>query len=404
MKSLRAVVLMLALALSAGAQTIGDSVRLDSPSAQGVPVHPAAGDPSFVRWANGTVGRVTAIDQPSGWFRIESSGSIGWVVKRYLTVIADDPDPDELGTEILAYVVGTWNLEHFKDGATRGFPENTNGGPSYPSRIDADFARIAEIIRNQLFAKVLVLNEINGRSGTKQSDELDRPLTHLGMGWAYELTSAGHSQRIAILYDSRFARKESCTEITVAEQDIEGKDVFERDPIACLFTFLDATGQARNDLIVVGVHLASGQHLVQNHNTAMGILRDRVNQAIANGTFPSGERDVLIGGDLNASRYDTKLENFWVNFDSARLDLATLAPVDGTEYPPTRLAGVPLHPKSQIDYLIASKRTGGLFEEIVQVVAHVHYELLLGGFDDFRQHVSDHIPVTVRIKVVPDVD
>lgn len=388
------------------AQNVGDTVRLESTNSAGVPVHPAAGDQSYFRWPNGTVAVVRAIDPVTRWFRVESSGGVGWVTKSYLTVIPTEPDSEieAPGNEIQTYVVGTWNLEHLRDGASRGFPENTYGGPSYGPRTNADYQRIALTITSQLFAKILILNEINGRSGSTRSDEVDRLLGFLGNNWAYELTTSGRSQRIAILYDTSAVRRDNCTEFTVAEQRIQGKDVFERDPLACMFTFLDDNAQPKNDLMVVALHLASGQALNQNHNAAMTILRDRLHQAFTDGSFPAGERDILIGGDLNASRYDNAQEDFWEGYDNHRFNFVTLAPRDGTEYPATRLAGVPLYPRSQIDYLIASGTTSGLTEELVQSVAHVHLELITAGFDEFREHVSDHIPVTVRIRVVPDDD
>lgn len=116
--------------------------------------------------------------------------------------------------------------------------------------------------------------------------------------------------------------------------------------------------------------------------------------------FPSGERDVLLAGDLNASRYDSHQEGFWSNFDPNGFRFKTLSPEDGTEYPGTRLAGVPLFPRSQIDYLLASGSVGGLTDELVQLVGHVHTELLPANCNDFRRRFSDHLPVTVRIMVI----
>ena len=127
-----------------------------------MPVHPAAGDVSYVRWANGTVGTVTAVDPGTGWLRVESSGKTGWVTARYLTVLAVDPEDEPPSAEIPSYVVGTWNLEWFKDGAVRGFPEYNNGGPKYGSRTESDYQRIAQVIRDQLLANILILNEISG--------------------------------------------------------------------------------------------------------------------------------------------------------------------------------------------------------------------------------------------------
>lgn len=244
------------------------------------------------------------------------------------------------------------------------------------------------------------MNEINGQTDT-QSVDLDRLAGFLGGHWEYELTASGRRLRVAILYDTRSVRRENCVEFTVARQEIDRKDVFARDPIACLFTFLDASGQPMNDLIVVGLHLASGQRNVRNHNAAMAILANRIDQALTDGTFPAGERDILIGGDLNASRYDNRVENYWIGYQVNGIDFVTLSPANGPDYPGTRLAGVPLFPRSQIDYLLASS---GLSEELVHSLAHVHEELLLAGFDEFREHMSDHIPVTVTIPVAPDDD
>ena len=56
-----------------------------------------------------------------------------------------------------SYVVGTWNLEHFHDGARRGFPES-----SISARKNSDYEFVASIIKN-LDIKLLILEEINGR-------------------------------------------------------------------------------------------------------------------------------------------------------------------------------------------------------------------------------------------------
>jgi hypothetical protein len=133
--------------LSAGtlaAQAVGDSVVLQASHSAGVPVHPAAGDPTYVRWPNGTEGRVTAIDSPTGWRKVRANGVTGWVIQRYLAlVVAEVEEPEAPANELLTYVIGTWNLEHFHDDVTRGFPENAYPipGPTYlpnPGRIQGD--------------------------------------------------------------------------------------------------------------------------------------------------------------------------------------------------------------------------------------------------------------------------
>jgi endonuclease/exonuclease/phosphatase family metal-dependent hydrolase len=386
------------------AQVIGNRVRLESQNAQGVPVHPAAGDNSFGRWANGTIGHVVAIDAATGWIQVESATKRGWVTRTYVTVIPPDPEePDPTGPEVATYGVGTWNLEHFRDGASRGFPENTDGGPTYSSRTTADLERIADTIKTDLRAQILILNEINGMTNQTKSAEMDRLVAIAGPTWQYRITRSGVAQRIAIMFDTTSVRLGTCQELALPEERVQDADIFFRDPLACSFTFLDGV-QTRNDLVVVGLHLAANQNLVTNHNRAMAVLRRRLTTLFSDGTFPNAERDVLIGGDFNANRYDNKIEDFWTGFDSTGFQFRTLSPEDDELYPGTRLAGVPLFPRSKIDYLIGSARAGGIADELVQLEAEVHEHLLGNGFDDFREHVSDHLPVSVRVRITADTD
>jgi endonuclease/exonuclease/phosphatase family metal-dependent hydrolase len=134
------------------------------------------------------------------------------------------------------------------------------------------------------------------------------------------------------------------------------------------------------------------------------LLATKVQNVTSDGTFSSGERDVLIAGDFNASRYDNYLENLWTNLSPTRFNFRTLSPDDGEEYPGTRLAGVPLAPTSQIDFILASARAQGLVDELAEPFAQVRVDLLPSDFSLFRRHLSDHIPVTIRIRLVPDDD
>lgn len=383
-------------------QVVGDQVKMESTNPLGPPVHPAAGNNSFVRWANGTMGVVTAVDAATGWLQVRANGQSGWVVRTYLTVLATEPE-QPTPAEIPFVVVGTWNIEYLADDKTRGFPENGQGGPSYAPRTLDDYRYIAEIITSKLFARVLVLNEINGKNdGT--SAEMDRLVGCLGPTWKYRQGTSGGSQRITVLHDSSVARLVKWVEVTVPEVEIQKSDIFARDPVLGKFLLLDASGKPKNDFVVVGVHLASGQQLNTNHNAAMGTLRTLLKELIATDPDLVGERDVLIMGDFNASRYDAKQEDFWTGYDSDGFNFRTLSPDDAEDYPGTRLAGVPLIPQSRIDYILASGQAGGMLDHIVQLVAQVHTELLPDVFTEFRRRASDHLPVTARVLVTQDDD
>ena len=396
--------ILLSLVSSVFGQQVGDAVRLASPTSAGVPVHPAPGDNSYVRWDNGTIGIVSEIDDSTGWYHISSADRNGWVTKKYLSIVPGGPDEESSeGQEILSYLVGTWNLECFQNGVSRGFPENTHGGKTYPPRTGEDIRYIADIIETRIGAGLLVLCEI-GAGDNGRSDEMDALVSFLGSEWVYELSKSGLKQHVAILYDSRKFRKEACKELEVPETKVQGSDILVRDPLVGMFACLDGDGNRKNDFIVAAVHLASGQDLKANHNEAMKVLSEQINQALTDGTFPQEENDILIMGDFNASRYDTHRENFWTDYRVNNLPFLTLASESLEDYFCTRLGGNPLLPKSPIDYILASEGPGGMTSVLVQLMAHVHSELLTIGCEEFRSKVSDHLPVTVRIQVRNDDD
>lgn len=392
------------LAGSAAAQQVNDAVELSSSNQAGVPVHPADGEPGYVRWPNGTRGKVTAIGTQTGWRCVESNGKTGWVTSSYLTILPPaGTDPEDPAEEMESIVIGTWNLEWLHNGKNRGFPEYTRGGPTYGPRTDSDYRLLAETIRDRLMAGILVLSEINGATPAR-SNELDRLIRELGGRWGYYLAPSPGQQRLAVLFDSNAAICSRCLEMEVPNRKIQGKDIFDRNPLVCSFTLTDQDQAGRNDLLLVAVHLASGQDLNANHDTAMAVLSRTLEKMMRDGTFKQAERDVLIAGDFNASRYDNKPESLWTGTSPGYFQFRTLSPENGEDYPGTRLAGVPLAPVSQIDYIMVSACAGGLTEEIAEPSARVRTDLLPADFNEFRKHLSDHIPVTVKVRITADRD
>jgi endonuclease/exonuclease/phosphatase family metal-dependent hydrolase len=400
-------VLLLALGPSpARPQAVGDRVRLVE-RAIGVPGHPSPGNPGVShRFPGGTTVTVTAIDAATGWFQVEdANANAAWITRTYIAqVVPAAPTPSGL-----CYPVGTWNLEWFHAAKTRGFPENTQGGPTYPARTPNDLTAIAAALRDALGIRILILNEINGEDREVEGEvqprsaELDALVRELDPAFQYLIARSGNAQRVALLWDSRQVRLNAAAEIVVPPTIVQGKDLFARDPLMAHFTLLHE-GQPQNDLLVVGIHLAAGQHLTRNHDAAMALLLRKLAEARAEGTvLPAGEFDVLIGGDLNASWYDDKPERLFDDLNT--VEWAVLA---GPNYPATRLAGVPLAPRSHLDYLIVTRKTptrsGLLGEEIAAAEATVHQALAHGDWDTFRRVFSDHFPVTTCVGVMADND
>jgi hypothetical protein len=249
-------------------------------------------------------------------------------------------------------------------------------------------------------ARLLTLQEINGRgtSGTT-SDEMDELIAALGGSYRYQVARSGNTQRVAFLWDEEFVRINQIFEINIPNQEIQNSDIFARNPFLVHATLLES-GQPRNDFIFVGLHLASGQHLTQNHDAAMDRLIAELNSLEgSNAVFPAGEEDILIGGDLNASWYDTNVEEF---FSELKSNGWRVMARQGNGYPSTRVNG------SQIDYLIATHQTGsfrGLIrDEIEDDEAIVFQGLAWNGRFRYRDVYSDHFPVTTCVTIREDTD
>jgi endonuclease/exonuclease/phosphatase family metal-dependent hydrolase len=391
---------------SCEAQEVGDRVLLVE-RAIGVPGHPAPGNPGVShRLPGGTTVTVRARDPSTGWYQIEDDvGNTAWITRTYIErVVTGGAAPSDL-----CYTVGTWNLEHFHDGKNRGFPETLWGGPSYPARTANDLTALAAVIRDSLDAKILILNEVMGEEREVEgelhhrSEEMDDLLAQLGPSFQYVITQSGRAQRVVLLYDTRYVRLNAAAEIEIPRIVVQGSDIFYRDPLIGHFTFL-YDGEPKNDLLVVGLHLISDQEKTRNHDAAMARLLRELDMARADGTvLPTAEFDILLGGDLNASRYDNDIEQFFTDLDTGNWKVLA-----GDIYPATRLSGVPLEPRSQIDYLIVTRNTpeqsGLLGEEISTSEASVHQELAQGDWQTFRRVFSDHFPVTTCVRVTEDND
>ena len=387
------------------AQSVSDCYTLKASSGLGIPLHPASGDRAVSgRLDDGTVAKIITVGSDAGWFEIKSGDVSGWIITKYLGNKVNCPGTTTSTLSVPSigeYVIGAWNLEWFDMEKGRGFPENTNGGPHIPARTHQDFLTVASIIE-ELGAKILVLEEISANSVGK-SQTLDSVIAILGnSNFAYIAGTTGGEQHIAILYDKRNVTLNSSCEFDLPEKKVDNKNLFDRQPLGAHFAFTP-NGQQKNDIFVVGVHLASGQQNKKNHDEAMKQIVEKIDKIRTDGEcLPSNEQDVVIMGDFNANRFDTYQEKFWDDMEKKSWDVLA----DNPTYPTTRLSGVPLAFKdSKIDYIIVSKGQKGLQgEEVNQTEATVHQELVKNSPDNFRKFASDHVPVTIKVKVMDDTD
>ena len=389
-------------------QAVGDCVRLRAFSQLGVPLHAGSGEHGVsARLPDQTIAKIDALDSENGWLLIRSGGQSGWIIRKYVDAVVACAESPPLPAAGLTYRVGCWNLEHCNPGSTRGFPENTRGGPTFEPRTLSDFESIAGMIE-AIDAKLLLLSEIGGEDDVDDDGGavalapcLDELVSVLGSAnYDYAIGSAGGKQRLAIFYDRRCVRLNTVCETDFPLVKVQGKALFDRQPLIAHVTLLHE-GREMNDLVVVAVHLASGQHLTENHDRAMELVQSWLDSERPTGTcFPENEFDVFIAGDFNANRFDDREEECWDQMEADGWDV--LADV-GDDYPATRLSGVPLESRdSKIDYIIVSAAMKG--DEVSATTATVHTELIGASAEAFRRRASDHLPVTVPVSVVPDSD
>ncbi|RPH95231.1 hypothetical protein EHM69_05130 [candidate division KSB1 bacterium] len=400
MKRVISVMIFLIVCAIVNGQTVGEKYLLDRLGSQ-IPGHPAAGNNSVsVKFPHGSVAEILAYDNATGWYEVKADGSTAWIIKKYIGAKVGTEIPPN---EVPPCIIGCWNLEWLKDGKPRGFPENTKGGPSYEERTEKDYAAIAEVISDQLQTAALVLVEIAAfaDSGTVRSTELDRLCSHLGENFLYIAGESGKDQHVAILYDKRKLRLNSSVEIVVPEKKVQQTDIFYRDPLAAHFTCLSGgNGGVLNDFILVGLHLASGQDKNKNHDAAMKLLADTLTYLIHAGEYlPAGENDIILAGDLNLDFFDNKKELQLVAMENGSWDILA-----DNGYPATRLAGVPVTPKSKIDYVIVTDAMCGSAKHVEASQAAVRQDLAGGEWDEWRKVFSDHFPVVISVKPLPDDD
>ncbi|CAK9109521.1 Uncharacterized protein SCF082_LOCUS50893 [Durusdinium trenchii] len=405
----------------AAAQEIGECITLTPRRpGLGIPLHTQAGVNSWEGERVPVDSIVTVVQtHDSGWLRVRFDALEGWISTRYIGDVVPCLTTTGLidtGSSEQVCRIATWNIEWFKDGKSRGFPELI-GDEALPARTSDDFGFIAKAIIT-MEVELLLLQEIHGDDievegeWVAHSPELERLISILNnqsgaTSWDYRIGTTGRDQRLAFLWDTRTVGLEWWCEAALPSDRVNGKELFDRQPIVGMFScFKD--GLEMNDFIAVNLHLASGQRNAKNHDMAMQRVLEWIElERGQDNCIPSDELDIVIGGDLNASRFDTWDEDFWDTMESGSWDVLA----DDTTYPGTRLrADPPGSLVSTIDYLIVSKGTGALQgDEVTMTHGHVRHDLLaLPSISNsaltFRLRASDHMPVTVDVRITDDTD
>ena len=193
--------------------------------------------------------------------------------------------------------ITTWNIEHL--GSTgRGFGGGFGNG-NLPLRTNAQLDEIAEFIRDTLQSDVIAVQEIAKTGPNHTSLELDHITAHMGANWEYFIADVPDDSDMVngFIWNTDTVTVLSQFTIDLPNIELAGKNLFDRMPVG-LYLELNEPGQTdRTDIVLINVHLASGQGNDENHAIAMIAIEHVLNSTLRDNQIAESDRVIL--GDYN---------------------------------------------------------------------------------------------------------
>jgi len=295
------------------------------------------------------------------------------------------PPPQEVN-----YQICCWNLEHFSSTASRGFPEN----PGIPPRTDEQFNTLAAKIRDEIKAEIYLFSEIENEA------YLASFVQKIGSDWKYDIGIAGSNQKTAFVWNTKAVKVIKGGDVVITDTFTASgreREIFDRDPQLLHIVFLDSEGNEKNDVLLIGFHMLSGERWNKQRQKGMEILLNGLPNYLNTNGFDTNEKDLVFLGDLNDDTflkfYDTKPDNQQLQFLFPYMVNEGYIALVSQNYPGTRVSG------RQIDHIIISP---GVDPECIDDVAKV----LVPDMDlnQFRVRFTDHFTVWINMKLHEDDD
>jgi len=291
-----------------------------------------------------------------------------------------------------------------------GSPGRGLGYRSLPLRGERELQKIAELIQEEELV-LLALQEvaITGKEGDRyRSASLDRLCSLLGEEWNYSLappagempdTDDIHNMQNAFLWDGAKVIHEATFPLPVENVEIGGKSAFDRRPWAGWFSFIHR-GEKGNDLLLVNLHMASGQDNDENHLAAMVMVERSLHRALSSQDITESDRIIL--GDFN--------DNPWARDERGRLEYSSLLyhymeeksfqDLMSEDKGFTRMNN---HLDSMIDHvLVNSSARRHLASQELQLIRPEASSL--EEYQLWRETYSDHFPLVFSVKTSRDDD
>ncbi len=324
-------------------------------------------------------------------------------------------------------VVTTWNIEHLGSPG-RSFGGGLGGVGRYstplrhdelPMRNAEQLKSISNLIRNDLKSDIVALQEVaithkrRHRSLNKQLDIITTNLetSQEGSKWSYFLPHIDvvpedddeKNMYLGFMWNNKRVRLVKVFEMSMADQVLAGKELFQRTPLIGYFEEIREDGSPGIDFVLVNVHFASGQQYDENHLIAMTLIEFGITRDLAKNTV--SEPSIFILGDLNENPARKNTDGKPVSSPALHTHMhfkgyTNLTTADmGFTRMNTKL-------NSLIDHIFANRSaTAHLIEP--KATIYKPGGGLLGKtelFPAWRGTYSDHFPLSFKIKSAKDND
>ncbi len=295
--------------------------------------------------------------------------------------------------------ITTWNIEHLGSSG-RGFGGGFGAG-SLPMRTTEDLKKIATLIKNDLKADVLALQEIGIgmlEGGRSRSGELNTIVSELGSTWEYFLPPVAsipaddENMFCALLWNAAKVNALDLFVMEVPNHELAGRALFDRRPVVGYFE-ARKDGVGTNDFILVSVHLASGQDHEENHLIAVTVIEHELNKSLADNEVQESDRIIL--GDFNDNPF-AKTEAGNQKYSPALYAHMAFKGYTDLVSADTGATRMDSNLTSIIDHILVSK-SAKLHIPTTQAKKFVPGDS--STFGPWRATFSDHFPLSFEMKV-----
>ena len=294
--------------------------------------------------------------------------------------------------------VTTWNIEHLgSDG--RGFGGGFGAG-NLPRRSEAQLRQIGEFIRDTLQSDVIAVQEIAKTGPDHTSLELDTITAHMGSNWEYFLADHPAESDMAngFVWNTDTVNVLKAFTMHLPNVALAGKELFDRRPIGVYLELKEEGETDLNDIVLINVHLASGQDFDENHAIAMIAIEHAMNGVLRENEIAESDRVIL--GDFNDNPHALSAAGNPVHIRTLydhtfRKTYVDLVP-ESLGF--TRMDS---NLRSLIDHVLAnaSARNDIIGAEVERFTPGPS-----SGFAEWRETFSDHFPLSFLIESKTDFD